>query len=75
MITNRLCYSLICVVILVLHLQKEHEVRHRLTYHLWTKMKYLVLKNNGRKLTIYKILQLQPVDCAVIDMRKLRRLF
>ena len=58
MITNRLFYFLICVVVLVLHLKKEHEERHRLTYHLRTEMKYLVLKNKGRNLKMEKILQL-----------------
>ena len=35
-------------------------------------MKYLVLKNTGRNLTMDKILHLQPFDCAGIDMRILK---
>jgi hypothetical protein len=66
---------MICAAILFLHLQQEHEVRHRLTYHLRTKMKNLVLKNKGRNLTMDKILQLHPLDCAGIDMRNIRQLF
>jgi hypothetical protein len=51
-VTIRHLYSLRSAAILVLHLEKEHEEGHWLTYHLWTKMKYLVLKRKVRKLTM-----------------------
>jgi hypothetical protein len=52
---------MIFVVILVLHLQKEHKERNWLFYHLRTKMKYLVLKNNGPIMTKEKILQMENI--------------
>jgi hypothetical protein len=55
-VRSSLLYSLICVVILVLRSEKKHEERHRLTYYLWIKMKYLVLETKVENLTMEMIL-------------------
>jgi hypothetical protein len=57
-LSNRLLFFLIYVAILVLNLEKEHEERQWLTYHLRTKVKYMVLKNEGTTQTLEKFLQL-----------------